>query len=131
MIIDFSLIILILFSDPAQPAGWDTTDVVLESLAVGAVLADWMSTKAVLEQGNVETNPLLDSRPTDEQLATFFVANIAYNLIVPLLLPKDVRAEWFGRSMAHLHPLTPSSTYCSRTIHPFSLKAKGISPHLW
>jgi|TARA_B100000315_G_scaffold254009_3_gene294096 hypothetical protein len=101
MVIDFSLLILILFSDPAQPTGWDTTDVVLESLTIAAVLADWASTRAVLEQSDtVETNPLLNARPTDAELATFFVPYLAYNLIVPLLLPKDVRAEWYGRSMA-------------------------------
>ena len=101
MVIDISLIIIILFSDSSQPTTWNNTDVVLESLTIAAVLADWMSTKAVLEQENtVETNPLLDARPTDEQLTIFFVPYLAYNLIVPLLLPKDVRAEWYGRSMA-------------------------------
>ncbi len=100
MIIDLSLILILLFSDPSEPTRWDSTDTVLETLTVAAVLADWVSTSCLVERGGIETNPLLDARPTDEQLTIFFVSNIAYNIIVPLLLPKGVRREWFGRSTA-------------------------------
>ena len=62
MIIDLSLILILLFSDPSQPSGWDNTDVVLETLTVAVVLADWMSTNYLLEQGGMETNPILDAR---------------------------------------------------------------------
>jgi hypothetical protein len=92
---------LLILACQARADEWTPEDSIRESIFVGALIADGLTTVHLLEsKKGTETNPLLGKYPTNKKLIAFGSAVVVGHLGVSLALPKDWRLAWQHGSIA-------------------------------
>jgi hypothetical protein len=78
----------------ASDRDWTWHDTVLEATYFGVQAVDWMQTRNFLARGDLETNPILGSRPSRGALLGYNLVTLTLHAAISYALPKPYREIW-------------------------------------
>lgn len=85
---------LLIAAQSASASDWTKADTTRQLIFTGLQIIDWAQTRQALDDGYIETNPLLGERPSARRIDGHSAFTTIANALISYALPPDYRHVW-------------------------------------
>lgn len=87
-------LLLLLLPFPVSAGDWTKADTVRQWAFTSVLAVDWLQTRQSVNNGYVESNPILGSAPPQERVDAYFAATALGHYMIARWLSPEARKAW-------------------------------------